>query len=696
LKRLFFTWIGVCFFLGSPLAGVFIKFDSPKSQKTARLKKELQKKGAQPLRRYSNLSWEVWNPPPEMSNASFLASLMNKPGIENISLSTNIKLFDTFPNDTDFLTWQWALHSSTHPEGDINAPESWDITTGTRQIVVAVIDTGIDFTHPDLAANLWQNPAEIPGNSMDDDGNGYIDDVMGWDFNNNSPYPLDPLGHGTHVSGIIGGVGNNGIGIAGVCWNTNILSLKVFDQSETPIEVILEAFDYLLGLEQTVPIINASWGGRTYSEPLKDAIEACRDKGMLFFCAAGNEKMNNSENPVYPANFNLSNIVSVGATDVFGNLWVNSDYGPSVSICAPGASVYSTLPAPLLYGRSYGTSMASPHVAGAASLLLSKHPGLSLTEVRNHIIGSAEPSVSLKDRSLSQGLLHLPGLFCDDAGSPSTISDLTVTEAGLTTATLTFSLPYDDNPGEPVKVVELRCSRSPLDEVSWWEADPIPVIIERGSPGELRTVLAKYLVPDSLYYFAARSLDECGNQSPLSNIPWAKTIPARVAYLENFETGAPDWEVGCTLWDVATSPGLAKSGKGFLIHPELPEPFPETDVALSPWIDLSELKEPYLAFSHQFEFYGLERFTNQGRVEILEQGKEQWKEIARFKIFYSPWRTESIYLGAWRGKKVRIRFNFVHVFISTEDHIELGWWIDDVRILETKEISPVPCSLISY
>lgn len=696
LRAFFFLFL----ILGTALWGaaetVLIRIDKSKIDKTSALRSSLKKTGARLVRTFPNLGWESWESPPGVSDTAFVASLQGKPGIENACLSSHYRLCDTFPDDPDFLTRQWPLYSSSYPENDIDAPKAWDVTTGTKEIVVAVIDSGIDVIHPDIIPNLWRNPGEIPDNGIDDDKNGYIDDIMGWDFNNNAPILYDPLGHGALVSGIIGAKGNNGIGVTGVCWNVSLMILKVFEERETSIEVILGAFDYILGLDRKVHVINASWGGRIFSPALYDAISQCEKRGILFMAAAGNEKMNTAEHPVYPACFNLANIVSVGATDLYGNLWSKSDYGPLVSVLAPGASVYNTIPAPDFYGSSSGTSMAAPHVSGAAALLLSVHPELKPYEVRNRIIGCAKQGTRWETYSLSQGILNLPNLFCDDLPAPAAISDLTVTQTGVTTATLEFSLPYDNDAGSPVKIVELKYARFHLDENSWWKAEPVPVIIEKGAPGEKRSVTVQGLLPGGLYFFGARALDECGLQSPISNGAFAYTRNAVVVLGEDFENPVSGWDLSGSHWDIATSPGTALSGKRFLFHPESGSGYLDTDAAVSPWIDLKEIKEPYLAFSHQYEFYGLERLTNEGRVEVLCEGDDMWVEIARFSVFYSPWKRETFYLGNWRGFSIRIRFRFFHVFESSGADEEIGWWIDDVKILESGIPPQRPSSIVLF
>ncbi len=293
------------------------------------------------------------------------------------------------PNDALF-TDLWAMNNTGQtggtPDADIDAVEAWDINTGSSDVVIAVIDSGLDMGHEDIAANVWTNPGEIPGNGIDDDNNGYIDDVHGWDFSDddNDPAPAGGgcLGHGTHTAGTVGAVGNNGVGVTGVNWNVKLMPIKAFE----PILIILCAAsdaDLMESIEyQTVMgvrISNNSWGGSTPSQAMQDAILATRS---VFVVAAGNSGNDQEVTPSYPSAYPLANIISVAATTDTDALAGFSDYGiVSVDLGAPGVGIRSTLPNGN-YGNLFGTSMAAPHVAGAAGLLLSQYPDLTNNEVK--------------------------------------------------------------------------------------------------------------------------------------------------------------------------------------------------------------------------------------------------------------------------------------------------------------------------
>jgi subtilisin family serine protease len=288
----------------------------------------------------------------------------------------------------------------------IDAYSAWNLTTGntTNRVVVAEIDTGVDYTHRDLAANIWTNP-----NAGRD---GFGNDLHGYDFANNDSDPMDDNGHGTHVAGTIGAVGNNGTGIVGVNWAVSIMPLKFMTSTGSGyLSDAIRAINYVT-MERTqygvnVRVINASWGGGAYSAAMQTAIQAAGNAGILFVVAAGNDAANNDVNPHYPSGYNSPNIVAVAATDQNDRLASFSCYGAtSVDLAAPGVSIYSTLPGNK-YGRLSGTSMATPHVAGAAALAFALDPTATVAEVRNALLQGVDRLSSLTGKVASGGRLDV-------------------------------------------------------------------------------------------------------------------------------------------------------------------------------------------------------------------------------------------------------------------------------------------------
>lgn len=373
---------------------VIVKFKSGVTE--ARINRLAAARTLRRLRHFRNIRATHFKAPSVVDTLALVRWLRRLPEVEYAE-PNYYRYLNVIPSDALFAQ-QYGLDNQGQTGGtvdaDIDAPEAWDLATGSKDVVVAVIDSGIDLDHVDLVDNLFVNPGEIPANGVDDDGNGYIDDVNGWDFvsNDNDPSDSAPAcsGHGIHTAGTVGAVGDNGIGVSGVAQTVSILPLRAFRQifffcSATDAD-LLEAINYaeLMGVD----ISSNSYGGGPFSVAMYFAIAGARH---LFVAAAGNESRNNDLVPAYPASYGLDNILSIASTDDDDQLSSFSNFGTqSVDLAAPGSNILSTLNNSS-YGSLSGTSMATPHVAGAAAVLLSADPQLTPHELKNRLSRSIDP-----------------------------------------------------------------------------------------------------------------------------------------------------------------------------------------------------------------------------------------------------------------------------------------------------------------
>ena len=320
-------------------------------------------------------------------------------------------LVPVLPHDPQFND-QWALANTGQRGGknnaDISATIAWATTTGSDKVVVAVLDSGVDYTHEDLIQNMWMRPADMA--PYQDNELGTIDDEHGLNAIDTASDPMDDNGHGTHCAGIIGAEGENDVGIAGVNWKVQIMPLKFMNAGGFgTTKDAIEAINYVIDRKKAgvnVRIISASWGSTQYSRALEDAIREAYKNDIAFFAAAGNSSTNNDRIPHYPSSYNVPNVISVAALDRHDQLASFSNYGAkSVAIAAPGVDILSTW-----LGNAYeeksGTSMATPVVAGVAALVLAEHPRMSVDDLRKKLLASTDPIVALKGKTVTGGRIN--------------------------------------------------------------------------------------------------------------------------------------------------------------------------------------------------------------------------------------------------------------------------------------------------
>jgi subtilisin family serine protease len=315
------------------------------------------------------------------------------------------------PNDPQF-SEQWALHNQGQNGGkeraDIDALKAWTKTQGNKNVVVAVLDSGVDYNHVDLRANMWTRPDSVP--EYVDDELGTLDDVHGFDVDMNLGDPMDDNGHGTHCAGVIGAEGDNGEGIAGINWHVQIMPLKFLGRGGFgTTKAAIEAINYAIDRKKhgvNIRVISASWGSTQRSKALEDVIRAASDAGILFVAAAGNNGTDNDKRPHYPSNYDLPNVISVAALDNTDNLASFSNYGEkTVHIAAPGKDITSTWLGDQ-YREASGTSMATPHVSGVAALIISASPNISVEKLKERLLKSVDKIDSLSGKVASGGRLN--------------------------------------------------------------------------------------------------------------------------------------------------------------------------------------------------------------------------------------------------------------------------------------------------
>lgn len=360
-------------------------------------------------KKYSQSNIELWELDSRKDADDIINELQSDPSVEFIQVDYKLgtyKNIESIPVTDPYFIYQWGLSNTGQligvngvPGIDINAIKSWTITKGSQSTLVGVLDSGIDINHPEIKDNVFVNNRETPNNGIDDDGNGYIDDANGWDFLNNDSTVYDSYMqdiHGTHVAGIIA-ASNDEQGICGVAPNVKILPLKFMDSVEGGYTSdAIEAIEYAQTMGVT--IINCSWSGTEMNPALKHVM---KHSNILFVCSAGNSGVDLKDNPVYPACFNLDNILTVGAIDNQGNIASFSNYGKDVDVVAPGVNILSIIPENgYLFGG--GTSAAAPHVTGIAALAQSISPNIRSSKladiIRNNVIKDKDRYSNIKSK----------------------------------------------------------------------------------------------------------------------------------------------------------------------------------------------------------------------------------------------------------------------------------------------------------
>jgi len=373
-------------------------------------------------------SWGKFTYDSSQSVSEVIENLRKNPSIESVEPNFRVQLFNKESDpavqapSTKGIQKEDPSLSEAYGLKVTQTDEAWKITTGSKNVIVAVIDSGVDYNHEDLVGNIWRNPTPDE-NGQDSNGDGYVGDLVGYDFINKDSTPYDDNMHGTHCAGVIGAVGNNGVGISGVNQEVSIMALKFTDESGGgSLDDAVSAIDYAIA--HGAQVISASWGGAFPTPPvaLQEAMDRAEKAGILFVAAAGNgdwlgNPVDIDKDPVWPASFKNSNVVAVAASDSSDQeAWFSNFGAESVDLHAPGVDVYSTIPKDIVLdkgkvntGYTYlsGTSMATPHVAGAAALVLSHFPGIRASELKKKLLESVDPIPAFQGKTVSGGRLNV-------------------------------------------------------------------------------------------------------------------------------------------------------------------------------------------------------------------------------------------------------------------------------------------------
>jgi uncharacterized repeat protein (TIGR01451 family) len=480
-----------------------------------------------------------------------------------------IRQRDVAPNDPRYAE-MWALKNTGQSGGtagkDISAEAAWDTTTGSRSVVVGVVDEGIDINHPDLQANVWTNAGELAGNGLDDDGNGYVDDVHGWDFFHDDSSVYDnpanvaganaPDAHGTHVAGTVGATGNNNAGVVGVNWQVSLMSLKALGSGIDPaapssVSTTVRAYGYAKLMRDlwvssggtrgaNLRVLNNSYGGFGYSLAERDAIRALADSQILFVASAGNATRDNDRFPHFPSSYEEPNVIAVAATDRSDFIASFTNYGArTVHMAAPGAAILSTTPNNT-YSVFNGTSMAAPHVSGAAALLCAARPDISLTQLRAALIYSGNEVASLSPTIFPPGVatgrrLNVAAALAAaaeaDSAAPDAVGNFRITAQDGRSITLGWNAPGDDGGAGRASLYELRFADSAVVTTEQFEQARRLVAPLTAVAGTAQTITVKppYRHPNG--FIAIRAVDNVGNVSPVSSVPFTIDLPAADPYV---------------------------------------------------------------------------------------------------------------------------------------------------------------------
>lgn len=673
--------------------------------------------------------------PDAISKADVIAivTALNEIKSVDYAVPNGILKIHAIPNDPTY-SEQDDLNNTGQRGGmvgaDIRAEGAWEVTRGSSDVVVGIIDTGIDYTHPDLIDNIWRNPGETgtdaeghdkATNGIDDDENGYVDDLHGYDFANNDNDPMDDHGHGTHVAGTIGARGNNGIGMTGINWQVKLAALKFIsaDGSGTDANAI-RAIEY--ATQMNIPITNNSWGGLGYNQATKDAIEAASKKGFLFVAAAGNNNVDNDIIQFFPANYEVDNIISVAAVDNKDAKPAFSNWGArKVHIAAPGVDILSlaVTGSAEAFVRWSGTSMAAPHVTGAAALIKAAYPQSDYKKIKSRILFGGDSVQSLLtptydytnwrhddfpiDKPLVRGgkRLNLERSLEADSIAPGPVDGLRIAFAGLTQLELRFQPAGDDGSSGQASSYVAVTSDAPITSEAAWSNHPQKVLspVQIQSDGLLGARLEDLEFLQS-GHLTLRAVDNVGNLGPMTaSIPFEMSNPTTL-FLSDGESKENmifkhqfSYSFGFEQEDV---PGRGKvwsdspyGGRDYNYkYMEFTQntEIPHSDVVLQfdTKFDCAAVYERGLVeirINEELDPFSSYAVWNPERKSYDWFNSPKWRMLAVYSAPKCDWAKVTIPLGnkVKKGDQVRVRFFFRGGGDPADGHD--GWLIDDIKIL---------------
>lgn len=571
------------------------------------------------------------------------------------------------PHIPDDLSAQlWGLHNTQNQGADISALEAWKVTTGSPNgPMIAVLDSGADYTHPDLQANIALNPGEIPGDGVDNDGNGVVDDVFGFNAFENHGDPMDGMGHGTHCTGTIAAVGDNSQGIVGVNWQAQVLPVKIFhDRGLTTTDAILRGIAY--SKKRGAFITSNSWGGGPYSQAIRDAFAGNQ---ALNIAAAGNSASNNDSKPSYPADYEIPNMISVGASNSSDNpSWFSNIGRKSVDLFAPGEDIVSTLPGGA-FGAKSGTSMATPHVAGVAGLVSTALPSLEIPEVRDRLLYGTDPITGVADISVTGGRLNAARALSTDDTPPASPNDFWVTGSSPRQVQFSWTGTGDDGwKNGAATAFEIRVSEQPLTADNWNSASLLSTPRGKEVGDHLHAFYSQNPQSHATPLYAGfQAIDEVGNRSEL--VTTETLIPASpTVFRDDFDSQETQW-IADGRWKLVHQEGRGQvwSSKGGVQS----KAGAFSDLQ-SPEIDLSETHGSFLRFESRQDF----AWSNNVFLEISTNQGEEWQRLDTLED-RGQWNTHEYDLSAYDGRSVSLRIRSENLGAKEED----GVMLDKLEIL---------------